>query len=69
MGGDTFRCQEPLFPTALEEATPDPIAEIALLHLDDLFEGQFLYKTARKKARLAYTTRRGNTMHTAFSRS
>jgi hypothetical protein len=39
-----------LFPTALEEATPDPIAEIALLHLDDLFEGQCLDQTARKKS-------------------
>jgi hypothetical protein len=43
-------CQEPLFPTALEEATPDPIAEIALLNLNELFEGQCLDQTARKKS-------------------
>jgi hypothetical protein len=43
-------CQEPLFPTSLEEATLDPIAEITLLHLDDLFEGQCLDQTARKKS-------------------
>jgi hypothetical protein len=41
-------CRESVFPTALEEAAPDPISEIPILHLDDLFEGQFLDQVARR---------------------
>jgi hypothetical protein len=40
--------REPAFPKALEEAAPDPITEIPILHLDDLFEGQCLDQTARR---------------------
>jgi hypothetical protein len=40
--------QEPEFPTALEEFTSDPITEIPIVHLDDLFESQCLDPTARR---------------------
>jgi hypothetical protein len=40
--------QEPEFPTALEEVTSDPITEIPILHMDDLFESQCLDPTARR---------------------
>jgi hypothetical protein len=38
------------FPTALEATDADPITEIPILHLDDLFEGQCLDQTARWKS-------------------
>jgi Integrase zinc binding domain len=40
--------QEPEFPTALEEVTSDPITEIQILHMNDLFESQCLDPTARR---------------------
>jgi hypothetical protein len=40
--------QEPEFPTALEEVTSDPITEIPILHMDDLFESHCLDPTARR---------------------
>jgi RNase H-like domain found in reverse transcriptase/Reverse transcriptase (RNA-dependent DNA polymerase) len=40
--------QEPEFPTALEEVTSDPITEIPILHMDDLFESQCMDPTARR---------------------
>jgi hypothetical protein len=40
--------QEPEFPTALEEVTSDPITEIPILHLEDLFESQCLAPTTRR---------------------
>jgi RNase H-like domain found in reverse transcriptase len=40
--------QEPDFPTALEEVTSDPITEISILSLEDLFESQCLDPTTRR---------------------
>jgi hypothetical protein len=40
--------QEPQFPTALEEVTSDPITEIPILHLEDLFESKCLDPTTRR---------------------
>jgi hypothetical protein len=39
------KSQEPEFPTALEEFMSDPITEISILHLEDLFESQCLDPT------------------------
>jgi hypothetical protein len=36
------------FPPALDKAAADPIMEIPILHVDDLFEGQCLDQTARR---------------------
>jgi hypothetical protein len=38
------------FLAALEDAATDPITEIPILHVDDLFEGQCLDQTARRKS-------------------
>jgi hypothetical protein len=40
------RCPQPL---ALEENSTDPIQEVAVLHLEDLFDAQFRDQTARRR--------------------
>jgi hypothetical protein len=40
--------QEPAFQTALEEVKSDPITEIPILHLEDLFESQCLDPMTRR---------------------
>jgi hypothetical protein len=38
----------PTFPTALEENFPDPITEVPLVHIDTLFDNQWLDPIARR---------------------